>query len=51
MCNSKIVILTARKNMLSEELFAAYNPIDVVEQLFDRRSFELERRGTNEVVI
>jgi len=28
-----------------------YNPIDVVEHIFDNKSFELERRGNNEVVV
>ncbi len=29
----------------------SYNPIDVVEHLFGDRSFELERRSANEVVV
>lgn len=37
--------------MLQNELLIPYNPIDVVEQVFNHRSFELERRGSNEVVI
>ena len=37
--------------MLSKEIYMPYNPIDVVEQIFHHRSFELERRGNNEVVI
>lgn len=34
------------KNLASE-----YNPIDTVETIFGSRSFELERRGLNEVVV
>ncbi len=28
-----------------------YNPIDMVENIFSRQSFDLERRGVNEVVV
>ena len=37
--------------MIATELYIPYNPIDVVEQVFGKRSFELERRGVNEVVV
>lgn len=28
-----------------------YNPIDMVENIFNHKSFELERRGTNEIAV
>ena len=37
--------------MLAKDFYMTYNPIDVVEHLFGDKSFELERRGTNEVVV
>ena len=36
---------------LAKDLPLSYNPIDVVENIFSARSFELDRRGLNEVVI
>ncbi len=35
----------------AKNLAPVYNPIDLVENIFSSRSFELERRGANEVVI
>ena len=35
----------------AKNLAPVYNPIDLVENIFSNRSFELERRGANEVVI
>ncbi len=35
----------------AKNLAPAYNPIDMVENIFANRSFELERRNVNEVVI
>ena len=35
----------------AKNLAPAYNPIDLVENIFSSRSFELERRGLNEVVV
>lgn len=35
----------------AKNLAPAYNPIDIVENIFANRSFELERRNPNEVVI
>ena len=37
--------------MLAKESVFAYNPIDVVENIFGAKSFDLERRNSNEVVI
>lgn len=36
---------------LAKNLTPEYNPIDVVENIFSSRSFELERRSINEVVV
>lgn len=36
---------------LAKNLAPEYNPIDVVENIFSSRSFELERRSINEVVV
>ena len=36
---------------LANNLAPEYNPIDVVENIFSSRSFELERRSINEVVV
>lgn len=36
---------------LAKNLPLTYNPIDVVENIFSSRSFELDRRNLNEVVI
>lgn len=36
---------------LAKNLAPEYNPIDVVENIFSSRSFELERRNINEVVV
>ena len=36
---------------LEKNLAPEYNPIDVVENIFSSRSFELERRSINEVVV
>ena len=36
---------------LAENYAPAYNPIDVVENIFATQSFELERRNLNEVVV
>ena len=36
---------------LAKNLAQEYNPIDVVENIFSSRSFELERRSINEVVV
>lgn len=36
---------------LAKNLDPEYNPIDVVENIFSSRSFELERRSINEVVV
>lgn len=36
---------------LAKKLAPEYNPIDVVENIFSSRSFELERRSINEVVV
>lgn len=36
---------------LAKNLAPDYNPIDVVENIFSSRSFELERRSINEVVV
>lgn len=36
---------------LAKNLAPEYNPIDVVENIFSNRSFELERRSINEVVV
>lgn len=36
---------------LAKNLPLTYNPIDTVENIFSRRSFELDRRNLNEVVI
>ncbi len=35
----------------AKNLAPAYNPIDMVENIFANRSFELERRNVNEIVI
>lgn len=35
----------------AQNLALSYNPIDVVENIFASRSFELERRSLNEVVV
>ena len=35
----------------AKNLAPTYNPIDLVENIFSSRSFELERRGLNEVVV
>ncbi len=35
----------------AQKLAFDYNPIDTVENIFGRRSFELERRGADEVVV
>jgi len=37
--------------MLEKHSIFAYNPIDVVENIFEAKAFELERRNPNEVVI
>ena len=37
--------------MLTDNIHIPYNPIDVVESFFCNKSFELERRGNNEVVV
>ncbi|MBR2033281.1 MAG: YbjN domain-containing protein [Alphaproteobacteria bacterium] len=36
---------------LAKNLAHTYNPIDMVENIFASRSFELERRNSNEVVV
>src|SRR5574344_1493857 len=36
---------------LAKNLALNYNPIDTVENIFINKSYELERRNTNEVVI
>lgn len=36
---------------LAQNLALEYNPIDTVEQIFSAKSFELERRSMNEVVV
>lgn len=36
---------------LAENRAPVYNPIDIVETIFSTRSFELERRNINEVVV
>lgn len=36
---------------LAKNLAFEYNPIDTVEQIFSSKSFELERRNMNEVVV
>ena len=35
----------------AKNLAPEYNPIDTVENIFSTRSFELERRSLNEVVV